>query len=517
MQFNKKSLIGEMSDMELAAASIFKDNMVLQRGKEVAVWGSAESGSLVTVEINGVSAAATAVQSKWMVKLPPMEACTGCEMRIKDDKGGLLVFGNVALGEVWIAGGQSNMEMAMYADADFEEAKRQADFSDIRFYDVPKVSYEGQMEDEDYFEYGIWRSLTPDDIEYFSAVGHHFAKVLYEKLNVPVGIVGCNWGGSPAAAWTDESYLTGELECYLRDNEEALKGLDFDEYARNFKAERRRVSTPEAKKASREMMKTPVLKPLELKFPFDESKMLVYMNGPYSPFRSCGLYHTMLEKIMPYTAAGVIWYQGEADTNRADIYDKMFGTMIRCWRDGWNEELPFLFVQLAPLGTFAVSKGETFVPIRAMQEKVSKTVPKAYMACIMDAGMEFDIHPKKKKPVGERLALLALGKVYGKDILCESPEAVGISKENGAIKVTFDNAGEGLYVSGEKINAVELYIDGKPEDDYTAKAEGSQLLIKNPRITENTKVELRFAWVGYCEVNLYNSAGLPAKPFVLCS
>lgn len=503
--------------MKLAAASIFCDNMVLQRGKKVAVWGTAESGSLITVEVNGISVTAVAGQNKWRVDIPPMEACTGCEMRIKDDKGGLLVFKNIAFGEVWIAGGQSNMEMAMYADADFEEAKRQANFSDIRFYDVPRVSYEGQMEDEDYSEYGIWRSLTPEDIEYFSAAGHYFAKMLHEKLNVPVGIVGCNWGGSPAAAWTDESYLKGELECYLQDNEEVQRDLDPDEYIRGFKAERQRMNSPESKKATRDMMKTPMLKPMEFKIPFDEAKMRVYMNGPYSPFRACGLYHTMLEKIMPYTAAGVIWYQGEADTNRAGIYDKMFGEMIRCWRYGWNDELPFLFVQLAPFGSFAISRGDTFIPIRAMQEKVSKTVPNTFMACIMDVGMEFDIHPKKKRPVGERLALLALGKVYGKDILCESPEAVSISKENGALKIAFGNSGEGLHVVGDKVNAIELLIDGKPAEDYTAEVEGSQLYVKCPYITEKTEAELRFAWAGYCEVNLYNSAGLPAKPFVLHS
>jgi sialate O-acetylesterase len=218
---------------------------------------------------------------------------------------------------------------------------------------------------------------------------------------------------------------------------------------------------------------------------------------------------------MPYTSAGVIWYQGEADTDRAEIYDKMFGEMIRCWREGWGENQPFLFVQLAPFGYFALSNGNSFVPIRAMQEKVSKTVQNTYMACIMDAGMEYDIHPKQKRPVGERLALLALGKVYGRDIICESPEAISISKGSGSLSVLFGNVGDGFRVNGDKVNSLELFIDGVPIEYFEAEACGSKLNIRCPLITDEASVELRLAWVGYCEINLYSSAGLPAKPFVL--
>jgi sialate O-acetylesterase len=502
--------------MTLSVAMIFGNNMVLQRNKKIVVWGEAESGSSITVKLNGVTASVTAVEGKWKAELPPMEACTGCEMHIEDDKGQSIELKNVAIGEVWIAGGQSNMEMGMYADADFEEAKKEANNPNIRFFDYPRVSYDGQMDAEDYSDFGFWRTLTEEDIEFFSAVGHYFAKMLYNELDVPVGIVGCNWGGSPAAAWMDESYLTGELECYLKDNEEVLENLDMDRYVKDFLTERARMNSPEAKEAMKKMMKTPMLKPMEFNFQFDESKMREFMNGPYSPFRASGLYHTMLEKIMPYTAAGVIWYQGEADTHRANLYDKLFGEMIRCWRDGWNDEnLPFLFVQLAPFEALIASNCQSFVPVREMQEKVSKTVPNSYMACIMDVGMEFDIHPKKKKPVGERLALLALANVYDRDILCESPEAVGMQKTDGSVVVEFEYTGEGLYIDGDKINALELYVDGGSVDEFTASVDGSKVRIDSPYITGEANVEVRFAWVDYCVVNLYNSAGLPAKPFVL--
>ena len=112
--------------MTLSVAMIFGNNMVLQRNKKIVVWGEAESGSSITVKLNGVTASVTAVEGKWKAELPPMEACTGCEMHIEDDKGQSIELKNVAIGEVWIAGGQSNMEMGMYADADFEEAKKEA-------------------------------------------------------------------------------------------------------------------------------------------------------------------------------------------------------------------------------------------------------------------------------------------------------------------------------------------------------------------------------------------------------
>lgn len=501
--------------MTLLVAKIFSDNMVLQRGKKIAVWGEAETGSTVAVKLNGFIASATAEANKWLVELPAMEACFDCDMQIEDDKGQSITIKNVAIGEVWIAGGQSNMEMGMYADADFEEAKKDADYPNIRFFDYPRVSYEGQLEDEDYSEYGFWRTLTPDDIEYFSAAGHYFAKVLHKELDVPIGIVGCNWGGSPAATWMDESYLTGELECYLRDNEEVLANLDWDAYKKEFFESRARMSSPEAKEGMKNMMKTPRLKPMEFNFTIDENKMREYMNGPYSPFRACGLYSTMLKKIMPYTVAGVIWYQGEADTHRAELYGKLFGEMIRCWREGWNDDFPFLFVQLAPFNALEASNCQSFVPVREQQEKVSKTVPNTYMACIMDVGMEFDIHPKKKKPVGERLALLALGHIYGKDILCESPEAVNMKKADGRLEIDFDHAGEGLYVQDDMINALELYVEGERVEDFTSAVDGSQLRIESSEVTEDANVEVRFAWVDFCVDNLYNSAGLPAKPFVL--
>lgn len=151
--------------------------------------------------------------------------------------------------------------------------------------------------------------------------------------------------------------------------------------------------------------------------------------GPHSPGRPGALYHNMVEKIAGFSIRGVLWYQGEADDSHAELYGKLFTELIKCWRRSWGYDLPFLFVQLAPFKKWLGEVGDRYPILRKQQEKVSKTVKDTWMTSIMDAGMEYDIHPKDKKTVGRRLALLALGKIYG------------------------TNCGEGLYVKNGMIQA----------------------------------------------------------------
>ncbi|MCL6601263.1 MAG: sialate O-acetylesterase [Paenibacillus sp.] len=234
--------------------------------------------------------------------------------------------------------------------------------------------------------------------------------------------------------------------------------------------------------------------------------------GPKHYNRPNGLYHTMVKEIAGYTVQGVIWYQGEADAPKASLYDKLFTALIECWRETWKDELPFLFVQLAPFRDIEC-KGEGFLYIRKQQEKVSKYVQKAYMASIMDVGMEYDVHPKLKRPVGERLALLALGKVYGHNILCEAPEVDQVMKEGNSIRITFHHAGEQLVVNGDKLNGLQVSTAERPVP-YTTEVKANNLvIILDEEITSLETINIRFACSDYEEVNLYNSADLPAKPF----
>ena len=171
----------------LTLPAIFRDGMVLQRYKAVCVWGCAEKADRVSVTLGNVSAAADVQDGKWQAFLPPQPAGTGLTLTVSAGDE-MIAISDVAVGEVWIAGGQSNMEFLLRDDADREAACRLTD-ADIRCYEVPKIAYEGQENDRDYSQVGIWRKAGPGDSEYFTAVGFWFAARLKEALNIPVGII----------------------------------------------------------------------------------------------------------------------------------------------------------------------------------------------------------------------------------------------------------------------------------------------------------------------------------------
>lgn len=228
------------------------------------------------------------------------------------------------------------------------------------------------------------------------------------------------------------------------------------------------------------------------------------------------MYEYMLKTIAPYTVRGVLWYQGEGDTppGRNVIYKDMLTALIGDWRQLWNnEELPFLVVQIPGWRKYLRDDMNStgYKVLRERQQETADTVPGVYLCSISDAGEEFDIHPKDKKTVGERLALLAEGHVYGQDILCDALRAAGFERENNCITVSFDHAPGGLYSKEPEISALEIY-EGERQVPFKAWAEGNCVKIVLEKETEET-VEIRFAQTGWYLVNLYNQAGIPAIPF----
>lgn len=183
----------------LKPAILFHDHGVLQRGKRIPVWGSADPGAPVTVTVQGQTATAVADgEGNWTAVLEPLEASL-TETLTVTSADETVTFTDVAVGEVWLAGGQSNMEFHMRYDADMAEEQPGCTDGQLRFFDYPEVSYVGQIDEADYGkEYGFWRKCAPEQLERFSAVGYYFAKDLRRGLDVPVGIIGCNWGGTPS-------------------------------------------------------------------------------------------------------------------------------------------------------------------------------------------------------------------------------------------------------------------------------------------------------------------------------
>ncbi len=494
----------------LKPAMIFSNKMVLQREKDIPVWGTASPGAVVTVELDG-SRVETAADpnGNWRAVLPPHEAGTGCQLRVTSG-GEERFFQDVCVGEVWLAGGQSNMEYLLGFEKHIDEVLAGQMNPMIRFFDYPEVSYEGQLDDYNYCNNGFWRGCTKEDLPWFSAVGYYFAQNIQKSLNIPVGIIGCNWGGTPACAWMDTKYLTGnDGEVWVREFEDAVRDLDVAGYQKAFRANPGNDRTDQLHDPfGIQVVKIGLSREQQLKL-MESMPAAPDPNGPWYERRPGGLYETMLKKVHPYAVRGAIWYQGESDDTHPEEYATVFSQMIRCWRDLWQEDLPFLFVQLAPFRNWLACSGLAYPRVRASQERVSKTVPNTWMASIGDAGMEWDIHPKDKLPVGERLALLARGHVYGQDILCDAPEFLSAEKANGRVAICFSH-GEGLHIAGDALHAmVGVNGAGKCREISAGEIQDGKLILHGC----DDIVTLQYAWTDYCEVNLYNAAGIPAKPF----
>ncbi len=496
----------------LKTALIFQNGMVLQREKDIPIWGTAEPGETITIELGQEKVTTdTNASGEWKALFSPRKAADGLTLTVKGTSEEIC-FHDVAVGEVWIAGGQSNMEFYLGFECHCKEIEESYENSRVRFFDYPEVAYEGQLEDMDYCNEGFWRYAKKSDLAYFSAVGFYFAKELEDKLHVPIGIVGCNWGGTPACAWMDPARLEGTLgESWNQDYEKDVQDIDMVKFLEDFKKNPLNDRT--------NMLNEPFnQKAMKIGFTKEEQaamqKEMENMGFPafFYERRPGGLYETMLKKIVPYSVRGVIWYQGETDGDfHPDAYADVFTKMIENWRDLWMEELPFLFVQLAPFREWMAVNGKKYGIVRTCQEKVSKSVPNTWMATTGDVGMEWDIHPKNKQPIGERLALLARGHVYHENILCDPPEAVKAIKKDHQVMIYFRNA-EGLKIEGEMLRAMQV-----------TDAKGSMRAAVNAEVQEDCLIlykvedakEVAFAMEDYCEVNLYNRAHIPAKPFRL--
>ncbi len=492
----------------LKVALVFNDNMVLQMGKTIKVWGSdTPSNNIVVSILENTKSVVVDTDGNWLVELPAISSVyRNIELKVSNDNE-IIAFKNVCIGEVWIASGQSNMEYYLNFDCNGETEINKPQNFDIRFFDYPKVSYEGQIDEHDYSEFGHWRLPTKEDLPYFSAVAFYFAKNLHLSMDVPIGIIGCSWGGTPACTWLDPSYLeNNEGNIWLKEYEESVKGLDIEKYISDFKNDPRTNRTqPFLDELGCKLMYPGLT--VEEQENFSENTEPLPM-GSLDERRPGGLYETMIKNIYPISFKGVIWYQGESDDKHSNVYRSVFGNLIKCWRELWGEDFPFLFVQLAPFEKWLHVTEKNFVNLRIEQEVVSKTVPNVYMASSSDCGMRYDIHPKNKKPIGERLGLLARKHVYNQAIIGSAPELQSVIREGNEICIKFENA-KGLHFIGEKINALRVASNQK-FIEFDAQIKDDSVIIKGDF---SDTVEVAFAMTNYYEVNLYNVENNPAKPF----
>ena len=336
--------------MSLKLAAIFSDNCVLQREKNIVLFGTGEEGQLVEAVLSGRKLGSGEEQEsrgcgyvrggRFEIQLPPLQA--GVEHRLLVTSGAERISrSNIAIGEVWLAGGQSNMEFELQNCAE-RDALNLPQNSMLRFYYTQKKAYM----DEEFFrseEQTAWECFGGPGTKYWSAVGYFFGARLQKALRVPVGIIGCNWGGTSASAWMPGEAVEGdsELRIYTDTYDAAVAGKTEEEQRREYD-EYVIYQAEFDKKAEACYAENPDIEWSEVLEIVGECKWPGPM-GCSNPFRPGGLYRCMLQRIMPYSLKGFLYYQGESDDHLPHLYRKLFTRMIEQWREDWrDDELPFI-------------------------------------------------------------------------------------------------------------------------------------------------------------------------------
>jgi sialate O-acetylesterase len=480
------SLLGHSALADVKLPAIFSDNMVLQQTEKAPVWGTADKGETVTVKAGAaVGEAVAGNDGVWRVVLDTRNVKGPVDVTVAGKNS--IAIKNVLVGEVWVASGQSNMEMSVggVKDADLEIAA--ADYPEIRMFTVEKATAMEPAKDVK----GKWEVCTPQVTGHFSAVGYFFARDLHQQLKAPVGVIHTSWGGTVAEAWTSR---------------EALSAADPDvkTIIERFDAARAKV-TPEAKQKYEEDLAA------WKKAGSPRGKQPRKLPGEGDPNAPTALYNAMISPLVGYGIKGAIWYQGESNAGRSYQYRKLFPAMITDWRTRWGEgDFPFYWVQLANFMPRDKEPAESgWAELREAQT-MTQSLPNSGQAVIIDIGEAFDIHPKNKEDVGRRLARLALKRDYGKNIVDSGPVVDTMQVEGNTIRLKFKNAQGGL-VAKEPLTAFAVAgEDHKFVWARDAKIEGETVVLKSPVAKP---VAVRYAWGNNPEATLYNRANLPACPF----
>ncbi|MBR7133652.1 MAG: hypothetical protein IKD04_09000 [Clostridia bacterium] len=495
----------------MRVSKLFSDHAVFQRNKPIKLWGEGEG--VVSATLNGQTAYTVCRGGFWKLSLPPMQAGGPYDLILKDSKE-QIVLSQICIGEVWLAAGQSNMEhITMLTYDGFEDAESLGNNSNIRFFTVPRKTRETDSQKNWHFEAvepaeTEWQVCTPEAALHFSAIGFRFASLLQRDKDIPVGIISVNWGGTPAEAWIEESAFFAEPElCELRDNYyNILEKLDLDEYTKGVDAYQQLMSKRIENVSARSFAEEKGIEWLARTSPFEwptEPPL-----GPYSCRWVGVLFERMIKPLLPYSVSGVLWYQGESNVHNKQYYLKLFSKLVECWRKGFEDDLPFFTVQIAPFG-YAYKEGCT--QLVAQQIEATGKIENVFLVTTNDIGEKDNIHPLNKKSISERLFLAAKKEVFGEDVeYCGPIFKKAVLEKAGTVRVSFTHAGSGLRSNGEVLN---LYLKGEGGEYKPAKAriEGNELVAWSPEVESPTEIKMAFDNTDV--INLYNNDGIVAAPF----
>ncbi len=513
--------------VNFTVGEIFSDGVVFQRDKEMIIFGTAERGDRIRVSMfdchGGLVDERTCTSERddsFKVALAPMKASTDNKIVINNESSSqVLVINKVHVGEVWLAGGQSNMEFFNKYDRDWEKTKKLPLNTNIHFYNVPQRAFEGHTTHNGPGRdgYGKWLSDKEKGYENFSAPAYSFARKIQEILKVPVAIIGCNWGGTTASTWVPNYVLEKEpLNLYVEEYENEVKKYDSVTLKELSMKGWKENDDPEGYKVFEQFLYGRDRK-TQLEFMMNSQDGQTVPMGPYNENRPSGLYETMLSKVIPFSIKGVLWYQGESDAGyRAEMYDVLLKGLIESWRKEWNDSFPFLIVQLAPFKEWLDCTNDEYKTVREKQQVVADSMEDVYMTSIMDIGNYYDIHPKEKMEVGKRLAGLALSHVYKKiePKLTDNPRIDKAYLSGNQIILTFDNA-ESLSKNTDDNTVFAIDNDKKIFPTSIVTSENKVILEFTQNISKDDELKVAMGYDDYGVLNIKNEQGLPISPFVV--
>jgi len=464
-------LLSPLAQAELRVSNAFGEHMVLQQEMPIRVWGWADPGATVVVGLDdGAKVSSISIKAgddgKWLAELPARKAeGKTCTLQIVSGDA-TIKLSDILLGEVWICSGQSNMEWPVSKAANSAAEIANADHPTIRLFNVPEHIKQATPQDD--AQAAPWQVCSPETVGGFSAVGYYFGRELNRSLNVPIGLVGTNWGGQ-------------KIELF----------------------------TPPAG--------------------FAQVKDIEKLAGNTSGMKEASMiYNGMVAGLTPMSARGAIWYQGESNAADGLKYDTLKEALVKGWRSEFkNEELSFYWVQLADFGKGHSGKpeGGGWGPVREAQRRALR-ITNTGMAVTMDIGDAGNIHPTNKQEVGKRLSLWALAKNYGKGIAYSGPLYKSHEIKGDKVIIHFDHVGGGLMAGtkgGEnrmdpvrETPGAELLAFSLRDNDGTwhfarAVIDGDTVVVSSEEVSKPTAV--RYAYDSDPDVNFYNKEGLPASPF----
>ncbi|GAB3026649.1 sialate O-acetylesterase [Niabella terrae] len=450
------------SSAEIQLPWFFSDGMVLQQQSEPAIWGWTDQKAAVTVISSWDHKKYTAQpdqKGRWTVRLKTPPAGGPFEITVSD--GSTKQIRDILIGEVWVCSGQSNMEMPLrgFRNQPVDGSNKlilESANDQIRIYTIPRSTRPLPL---DTSKNNYWKKAGPETVENFSAVGYYFGKLLYDQLQVPIGLINCSYGGSPVEAFMDAA---------------SLQDYDF--------------KLPDPTTTSRLSNQVPTV-----------------------------LYNGMVHPLEGYGIRGCIWYQGESNASRPDQYEKLFPDFVHMLRARFGQgDFPFYYVQIAPYDYNGnKKKGDTLLNsayLRDAQRKALEKIPNSGMVVTMDIGDDQTIHPRDKKTVAYRLALLALQQTYQmKGFQSESPRFERLEIKDQTALLHFSHAPNGLSAYGQELTGFE--IAGADKKFYPARARLVAGGVAVSAAEVPSPVAVRYAFKDYIQGHLFNTAGLPASSF----